>query len=89
MNILIWLPETTIDLLEISTYIIRDSIFYAQKTAKTIELKVKTLESFPYMGRMVPEIFNFILIIYQKKTWLKYQKDDCYALNNIGNLGLL
>ncbi len=61
MNILIWLLETEVDLLEISNYIMRDSIFYATKTVKTIEAKVKMLESFPFMGRTVPEINQYMI----------------------------
>lgn len=82
INILTWLQETEIDLLQIVTYIMQDSIFYAQQTNQNINGKVKILESFPYIGRTVPEInqytireliyksYRIIYQIYQNKIYI-------------------
>ena len=58
-NILIWLQEPQIDIFQISDYIMKDSMFYASKTAKDIQEKVQDLPFFPFMGRMVPEINEY------------------------------
>lgn len=59
MNTLIWLQEPKVDLFQLSDYIMQDSIYYARKTAQNINEKVQVLKSFPYMGRIVPEINHY------------------------------
>jgi addiction module RelE/StbE family toxin len=44
------------DLKSIYLYISRDSIHYAREVILTITEHIKTIESFPYKGRVVPEI---------------------------------
>lgn len=54
-----WLQEADLDLYQISAYIAMDSMFYADKTVEQVQLKAQMLKSFPYMGRIVPEINQY------------------------------
>ena len=51
-----WMPSALNDLKSIKEYIARDSIYYADKLANDIINKSSKLETFPKMGRVVPEI---------------------------------
>lgn len=44
------------DLKQIHDYIAKDSKFYAKKVTQSIVEKTETLEEFPKIGRVVPEI---------------------------------
>ena len=43
---------------EIHDFIKKDSIYYAKKVVNEIFLKSKTLNEFPKIGRIVPEIYD-------------------------------
>lgn len=50
-----WAPQALDDIEAICTYIARDSDYYARIFAQQIIERVSTLESFPGVGRIVPE----------------------------------
>jgi addiction module RelE/StbE family toxin len=51
-----WSKPAKLDLKQIHDYIARDSKFYAQKVSFEIVEKSERLNSFPEVGRVVPEI---------------------------------
>lgn len=51
-----WSKPAKLDLKQIHNYIARDSKFYAQKVSTEIVEKSEKLNSFPEVGRIVPEI---------------------------------
>jgi len=51
-----WSKPAKLDLKQIHDYIARDSKFYAQKVSLEIVEKSEKLNSFPEVGRVVPEI---------------------------------
>lgn len=51
-----WSPEALEDVDAIATYIARDSSFYAAAVVQAILDAARTLEKFPFRGRVVPEI---------------------------------
>lgn len=51
-----WSKPAKVDLRQIHDYIARDSKFYAQKVSLDIVEKSEKLNSFPELGRIVPEI---------------------------------
>ncbi len=51
-----WSPEALEDVDAIATYIARDSTFYAAAVVQAILDAARTLEKFPFRGRVVPEI---------------------------------
>jgi len=51
-----WSKPAKLDLKQIYDYIARDSKFYAQKVSQEIVEKSEKLNSFPEVGRIVPEI---------------------------------
>jgi len=51
-----WSPEAVEDLESIAEYIERDSSFYAQSVVSQILTTAKTIEEFPLIGRMLPEL---------------------------------
>lgn len=51
-----WSKPAKTDLKQINDYIARDSKFYAQKVSLEIVEKSEKLNSFPDVGRIVPEI---------------------------------
>ena len=51
-----WSKPAKLDLKQIYDYIARDSKFYAQKISQEIVEKSEKLNSFPEVGRIVPEI---------------------------------
>lgn len=51
-----WTGPARFDLKEIRDYIARDSRFYAEKVSLEIIEKSEILDSFPEVGRIVPEI---------------------------------
>ena len=51
-----WSKPAKLDLKQIHDYIAKDSKFYAQKVAFEIVEKSEKLNSFPEVGRIVPEI---------------------------------
>ncbi|MDO9287719.1 MAG: type II toxin-antitoxin system RelE/ParE family toxin [Thermodesulfovibrionales bacterium] len=53
-----WSTPAKFDLKQIHDYIARDSKFYAQKVSTEIVEKSEKLNSFPEIGRIVPEIGN-------------------------------
>jgi toxin ParE1/3/4 len=54
----IWTESAKKDLHKIHDYIANDSRHYAQKVVLSIISKAEILNTFPEMGRMVPEIMN-------------------------------
>lgn len=51
-----WTTPAKQDLKQIHDYIAKDSNFYAKKVTDEIVASSENLESFPQMGRIVPEI---------------------------------
>ncbi|MEW6066740.1 MAG: type II toxin-antitoxin system RelE/ParE family toxin [Nitrospirota bacterium] len=51
-----WSKPAKLDLKQVHDYIARDSKFYAQKVSAEIVEKSEKLNSFPEIGRIVPEI---------------------------------
>ncbi len=51
-----WSKPAKLDLKQIHDYIARDSKFYAQKVSIEIVEKSEKLNSFPEVGRIVPEL---------------------------------
>jgi len=51
-----WTRPARLDLKQIRDYIARDSKFYAEKVSLEIVEKSEILNSFPEVGRIVPEI---------------------------------
>jgi len=51
-----WSKPARLDLKQIYDYIARDSKFYAKKVSLEIVAKSEELNSFPEIGRIVPEI---------------------------------
>ncbi|HWR59023.1 MAG TPA: type II toxin-antitoxin system RelE/ParE family toxin [Thermodesulfovibrionales bacterium] len=51
-----WSRPAKLDLRQIHDYIARDSKFYAQKVSTEIVEKSEKLNSFPEVGRIVPEV---------------------------------
>jgi toxin ParE1/3/4 len=51
-----WSKPAKLDLKQIHDYIARDSKFYAQKVSIEIVEKSERLNSFPEVGRIVPEL---------------------------------
>ncbi len=52
----VWSPEAIEDTEAITAYIARDSEFYASAVATEIVEVARGIESFPWMGRVVPEL---------------------------------
>jgi toxin ParE1/3/4 len=52
----VWSPEAAEDLESIAEYIGRDSDFYARAVATRILDTARSIESFPWIGRVVPEL---------------------------------
>jgi toxin ParE1/3/4 len=52
----VWSPEAIEDVESIARYIGRDSEFYARAVATRIVQIARSIESFPWMGRVVPEL---------------------------------
>jgi plasmid stabilization system protein ParE len=52
----IWTNEALLDLDELTDYIARDSVHYAQSVAASILKTAKTIPEHPKIGRIVPEI---------------------------------
>lgn len=52
----VWSPEAIEDLESIVEYIGRDSEFYARAVATKIVEMARSIESFPRIGRVVPEL---------------------------------
>jgi addiction module RelE/StbE family toxin len=53
-----WTKPAKLDLKQIYDYIARDSKFYAKKISQEMVEKSEKLNSFPEVGRIVPEIGN-------------------------------
>ncbi len=53
---LVWSPSALASLAEICEYIGRDSEFYARAVATKIIQMARSIERFPWMGRVVPEL---------------------------------
>ncbi len=51
-----WSPEAIGDVESIASYIARDSRFYAAAVVQAMLDAARTLEKFPFRGRVVPEI---------------------------------
>jgi len=54
----VWSPEAIEDVESIAEYIARDSQFYAGAVATKIIEMARSIERFPAIGRMVPELGN-------------------------------
>jgi len=52
----VWSPEAIEDVEAIAEYIARDSKFYACAVATKIVEMARSIESFPWIGRVVPEL---------------------------------
>lgn len=52
----VWSPEAIEDLESIAEYIGRDSEFYARAVATKIVEVIRSIETFPWIGRVVPEL---------------------------------
>lgn len=52
----IWSPEAVEDLEAIAEYIERDSVFYARAVVSKILDVARSIEDFPKIGRIVPEL---------------------------------
>jgi plasmid stabilization system protein ParE len=52
----VWSPEAIEDVESIAQYIGRDSEFYARAVAARIIQMARSIEGFPWMGRVVPEL---------------------------------
>ncbi len=52
----IWSQPAKLDLKQVHDFIAKDSKYYAQKVVRDIVEKSEVLDSFPEMGRVVPEI---------------------------------
>lgn len=52
---IIWSKLAISDIEAIHDYIAGDSVFYAQKTIESFFSRVEVLETFPEIGRIVPE----------------------------------
>ena len=53
-----WSPEAVEDVEAIAQYIARDSQFYARAVATKIVETTRSIERFPWIGRVVPELSN-------------------------------
>ncbi len=72
-----WSPEALEDLKSIVDFIKRDSEFYSKAVLEKIFKRIEDLESFPQMGKIVPEInkSNFReIIVYSYRVNLPYRK---------------
>ena len=58
---LAWSPEAADDLADITAYIARDSSAYARAVAKKVLATAKSIQQFPEIGRVVPELGNALL----------------------------
>ncbi len=54
-----WTQSARNDLLEIATYMAKDSVDIALTKIELIEKKVNSLKSFPYIGKNVPELEEY------------------------------
>ena len=54
----IWSNEAATDLEKIAEYISKDSSFYASAFVSTVKDASRSLNNFPEMGRIVPELGN-------------------------------
>ncbi len=52
----VWSPEAIEDLESIAEYISRDSAFYAQAVVAKILETGRSIQDFPWIGRVVPEL---------------------------------
>ena len=52
----VWSPEAIEDVEAIAEYIGRDSLFYARAVATKVVEMTKSIETFPRIGRIVPEL---------------------------------
>ncbi len=76
---IIWSPEAAEDLEQIKNYIARDSDYYAKSVVKKILEASKSIGSFPYSGRIVPEINDSRVrerIIYSYRMIYKIRKES-------------
>ena len=53
-----WYSSARIDLIQIYSYIYKDSVYYSIKTINNIIDLVDNLKYLPYMGRKIPELNN-------------------------------
>jgi len=62
-----WSEISDYDIIQIYSYIYKDSVYYAVKTINGIVKSTENLEIFPYMGRKVPErnLTHFRELIYK------------------------
>ncbi len=81
-----WTTPAKLDLKQIYDYIARDSKFYAQKVSQDIVDKSKILNTFPEIGRIVPEIDTFNireLIVYSYRLIYEITPKAIYVLGLI------
>ena len=55
---LIWSPEAADDLEDITAFIARDSPSYARAVARKVLATTRSIQQFPDIGRVVPELNN-------------------------------
>jgi toxin ParE1/3/4 len=55
---LVWSPEAADDLEDITAFIARDSAAYARAVAKKVLATTRSIQQFPDIGRVVPELVD-------------------------------
>ena len=79
----IWTKPAKVDLKHIHDHIAEDSKFYAKKVVRDIREKTDSLNTFPNMGKMVPEVGKPEIQELQKYSYrIMYETKDstCYVL---------
>ncbi len=87
-----WSPQAVEDLEAIYHFISRDSLYYAKSVVKKILDSVKQLETFPKMGRIVPEINREEIrerIVYNYRVIYKVEKEIIIILTIVHSSRLL
>ncbi|MCP5244998.1 MAG: type II toxin-antitoxin system RelE/ParE family toxin [Burkholderiales bacterium] len=52
----VWTDSATSDLRAVHDYIAKDSLYYAKKVVNDVRERMEQLDTFPKIGRIVPEI---------------------------------
>lgn len=67
-----------LDLREIHDYIAKDSYYYAKEVVRSLLLQIRNLETFPLIGRIVPEFMDESIreIIYESYRIIYRVRDD-------------
>lgn len=74
---IIWSPQSLADLEDIADYIAKDAPHYASSMIENVMQLVENLESFPQIGRRVPEVADEnVREIFYKRFRIIYQLMD-------------